>query len=81
MSRSEAHLLALVLARSLDAEVPNARRACLNDVSSSVLANEVRYRALDTARAFHNYLYIFPLSIDRRNCNAARKCLGRSQCS
>ena len=40
---SETHLSALVLARSLDLELPNTRQTCLNDISSSVLANEVRY--------------------------------------
>lgn len=39
---SETHLLALILARSLDFELPHTRRLCLDDISSSVLANEVR---------------------------------------
>lgn len=77
--RSETHLLALALARSLDVELPNTRQTCLNNISSSVLANEVRSYVLDTTRAFHIYLYIVTLSIARRNCAAARKCRGRTQ--
>ena len=55
---SETYLLALVLARSLDTELPNTRQTCLNDISSSVLANEVRSCILRTTRAFHVYLYV-----------------------
>lgn len=52
----ETHLLALVLARSLDVELRNTRQICLNDISSSVLANEVRSYILDT-RAFRIYIF------------------------
>lgn len=46
MSRSETHLLALILARSLDVELPNTRQTCLNDISSSVLAIELAETAM-----------------------------------
>ena len=38
---SETHLLALVLARSLDFELPHTRRICLDDIYNPVLADEV----------------------------------------
>ncbi|KAF8504902.1 hypothetical protein F5888DRAFT_802940 [Russula emetica] len=42
----ETRLLALVLARSLNVELPNTRQNCLNDISSSVLANELAETAM-----------------------------------
>lgn len=63
--QSEIHLLALVLARSLNAELPNTRQTCFNDITSSVLANEVRSCVLGTSRPFHVYLYVVNLSVAR----------------
>src|SRR6266852_5739491 len=75
----ETRLLSLVLARSLDVELPNTRQICFNDISNSVLANEVRICVLGTTRAFHIYLYT--LYIASRNFGAARKCRDRNQLS
>lgn len=68
------HLLALVLARSLEVELPNTRQTCLNDISNPVLSNEVSSCVFGTTRALHIYLSIFTLLIARRNYDAARKC-------
>lgn len=63
--QSEIRLLALVLARSLNAELPNTRQTCFNDITSSVLANEVRPCVLGTTKLFHIYLYVANLSVAR----------------